>query len=314
MGQKVGSIMTKVIAEGLIYNMDPANRSSFNRRGGFPPYGFTTPLPNGILKNTTSNPGHIFPNGTLSGSIDYTLRSYQPRFINNVYNHYTQTNPYFNGLVELYGGNDFGVLEYHSSYTSLGMVGQDQDDYLNNQKLTLSAWCKWGGASGGSQIDSIFVYRGNSIGNELTNRGVGLYRLGTNNTLIFQLGDENTSNVGNLDGDWSYSNSRKTNAFPLPVPTLNPTTFTWVYVAGTWDGASAKIYINGALANTATPPSTLTIDYSSVELSGIGGNGAGTGVNKWEGQIGPVQIYNRALTPNEVLHNFNALKGRFDLT
>jgi hypothetical protein len=311
MGQKVGSVITKVIAEGLIYNMDPANRSSFNRRGGFPPYGSVTPLPNGILKNTTSNPGHIFPNGTLSGSMDYSLRQHQPRFINNVYNHYTQTNPYFNGLVELYGGNDFGVLEYYSSYTSLGMFGQDQDDYLNNQKLTLSGWCKLGGSSGGS-ISSIFGYRGSSIGSEFTNRGVGLYRLSTNNTLIFQLGDENTSNVGNLDGDWSYSNSRKTNAFPLPVPTLSPTTFTWVYIAGTWDGESAKIYINGALANTATPPSTLTIDYSSVVLSGIGGNGAGT--NLWKGQIGPVQIYNRALTPNEVLHNFNALKGRFDLT
>lgn len=302
--------MTKVIAEGLIYNMDPANRSSFDRRGGFPPYAAVTPLPNGILKNTTSNPGHIFPNGTLSGSISDGIRNYQPRFINNVYNYFYQANPYFNGLAERFGGNDFGVLEYWTSYSSLGMVGQDQDDYLNNQKLTLSGWCKWGGA-GGASTSTIFTYRGYN-GSELTNRGVGLYRLGTNNTLIFQLGDENTSNVGNLDGDWSYSNSRKTNAFPLPTPTLSPTTFTWVYIAGTWDGESAKIYINGALANTATPPSTLTIDYSSVSLSGIGGNGAGT--NRWEGQIGPVQIYNRALTPNEVLHNFNALKGRFDLT
>ena len=311
MGQKVGNITTKVIAEGLIYNMDPANRSSFDRRGGFPPYGSSTPLPNGILKNTVSNPGHISPNGTLSGSIDYTLRRYQPRFINNVYNYFTQTTPTpFSGLVEVYGGNDFGILEYDTSYAGLGMVGQDQDEYLNNQKLTLSGWCKWGGASGGNAISTVFGYRGNSIGGELTNRGVGLYRLGTNNTLIFQLGDENTSNVGNQDGDWSYSNSRKTNAFPLP--TVSPTTYTWVYIAGTWDGVSAKIYINGFLANTATPPSTLTIDYSTVVNSGIGGNGVGT--NRWQGQIGPVQIYNRALTPNEVLHNFNALKGRFDLT
>ena len=30
-----------------------------------------------------------------------------------------------------------------------------------------------------------------------------------------------------------------------------------------------------------------------------------------DGNIGPVQIYNRALSANEVLHNYNALKSRF---
>jgi hypothetical protein len=30
------------------------------------------------------------------------------------------------------------------------------------------------------------------------------------------------------------------------------------------------------------------------------------------GNIGPCQIYNRALSPTEVLHNYNALKGRFE--
>jgi len=33
----------------------------------------------------------------------------------------------------------------------------------------------------------------------------------------------------------------------------------------------------------------------------------------FEGNIGPLQIYNRALSANEVLHNYNALKGRFGL-
>ena len=33
----------------------------------------------------------------------------------------------------------------------------------------------------------------------------------------------------------------------------------------------------------------------------------------WIGNISPVHIYNRALSSNEVLHNYNALKGRFGL-
>ena len=43
----------------------------------------------------------------------------------------------------------------------------------------------------------------------------------------------------------------------------------------------------------------------------IGQNNA-TGGNDWEGEIGGVHIYNRILSANEVLHNYNALKGRFE--
>ena len=31
----------------------------------------------------------------------------------------------------------------------------------------------------------------------------------------------------------------------------------------------------------------------------------------WIGNLSPIHIYNRALSANEVLHNYNALKGRF---
>ena len=33
-----------------------------------------------------------------------------------------------------------------------------------------------------------------------------------------------------------------------------------------------------------------------------------------DGQIGAIQIYNKALTAQEVKQNYNALKGRFSLT
>ena len=31
------------------------------------------------------------------------------------------------------------------------------------------------------------------------------------------------------------------------------------------------------------------------------------------GEIGPIQVYDRGLSANEVLHNYNALKSRFGL-
>ena len=74
-----------------------------------------------------------------------------------------------------------------------------------------------------------------------------------------------------------------------------------------------KVWFNG-VANTSgiynsTPPSTLPTwsnnlliaAYNTSTLYPINGN------------IGPTQIYNRALSSTEVLHNYNALKGRFGL-
>ena len=84
-------------------------------------------------------------------------------------------------------------------------------------------------------------------------------------------------------------------------------TNTWVNVAGTctYGASSIKIYLNGidnTGSATGTPAYTanvgslyiarLTTNYSNITLSNA-------------------QIYNRALTEQEILQNYNALKGRF---
>ena len=35
-------------------------------------------------------------------------------------------------------------------------------------------------------------------------------------------------------------------------------------------------------------------------------------INNFEGNIASIQFYNRALSANEILHNYNALRGRFE--
>jgi len=49
------------------------------------------------------------------------------------------------------------------------------------------------------------------------------------------------------------------------------------------------------------------------QLTFIGDDGGtwGTAV-PYDGQLGPTTFYNRALSPTEILHNYNALKGRFN--
>lgn len=83
----------------------------------------------------------------------------------------------------------------------------------------------------------------------------------------------------------------------------------WNFVTARFNGSSWVLYVNGALAaqtNSAATPYTSTSDCS------IGG---GYIFNKFErffnGTIGAVQIYNRALSDYEVLQNYQAQKGRY---
>ena len=81
----------------------------------------------------------------------------------------------------------------------------------------------------------------------------------------------------------------------------------WHHIVSTYDGANIKIYINGSA--DATTAETFTI-YNSNQPVLIGGytGGANLSVNP----IAQPRIYNRALTAEEVLKNYNATKTQFE--
>ena len=82
---------------------------------------------------------------------------------------------------------------------------------------------------------------------------------------------------------------------------------TWYNVAVCVDGVAntTKCYVNASEEHSDVAADTL--------------DGHRLWLGRWydgnhdltNGNIGPVQIYNRALSPSEVLHNYNALRGRF---
>ena len=82
----------------------------------------------------------------------------------------------------------------------------------------------------------------------------------------------------------------------------------WYHVVLTVENTTAKVYLNNGSPTTATVGS---INSSSGNLAKIGDLSFVSGYYL-NGNIGPIQIYNRALSANEVLHNYNALKGRFE--
>ena len=82
------------------------------------------------------------------------------------------------------------------------------------------------------------------------------------------------------------------------------------YGVGVYDGSTQKIYLNGNLIaqrNFSTAPVLVSPAFQ------IGRWGYGGYERYYNGIIYSVALYNRALTQQEVLQNYNATKGRFFL-
>lgn len=82
--------------------------------------------------------------------------------------------------------------------------------------------------------------------------------------------------------------------------------FTWYHVAVTYNNGSPRIYINGTLNNSSSNTITFASSYFGNDIGRLG-----IGSQYFNGKIGNVQVYNRALSPTEIYQNFNALKNRY---
>jgi len=85
---------------------------------------------------------------------------------------------------------------------------------------------------------------------------------------------------------------------------------------------SRKCYVNGVLVNSSPVAPSLPSFFNGTQMNpgtsnsgqvNIGyGSSSSFGVSL-DGSLGPCMMYDRALTPSEVLQNYNALKSRFGL-
>jgi len=81
----------------------------------------------------------------------------------------------------------------------------------------------------------------------------------------------------------------------ITVGGLVPDLGEWYFVAGTYDGVSAKLYINGALFNEKPFSGNIQICSNNV---GIGARSGG--LFPFYGTVDEVRIYNRALSEEEI--------------
>ena len=90
-------------------------------------------------------------------------------------------------------------------------------------------------------------------------------------------------------------------------PSLN----VWHHLSVSWDGTTgtngAKMYLDGALYAQATSSST---SFAASHDIFAGGNRSGFMMN---GRISTIKMYNKALSADEALQNYNASKDRYGL-
>jgi hypothetical protein len=83
----------------------------------------------------------------------------------------------------------------------------------------------------------------------------------------------------------------------------------WNYIMLVYNGSTIKIYLNGIQVHNENASGNITQTNSNVFIGGEPSQSY-----FFNGRIASSQIYNRALSAQEVLQNYNATKSRFGIT
>lgn len=201
-----------------------------------------------------------------------------------------------------------------NSYPGTGTTWTDLSGNANNGTLTNGP--TFNGSNGGcivfDGVDDYINILNNSSFNVTDNISVEMWvRIETtqsnnlgflikyaNGYLFYIVGVNNTFAFDSRNGDGTYYRT---------TGTTNIKDGVWKYLVGQKSGLSYKVYVNGVLEGSTTANSVGSI-AGNVNLKL--GTDDGTYLN---GRIATFKIYNRALSADEVLQNYNATKSRFGL-
>ena len=107
-------------------------------------------------------------------------------------------------------------------------------------------------------------------------------------------------------GFWRRDDSNNESAvYILPAPS----TSNWTNVVWKYNGSNPEAYINGVSSGT-TSWTTGTISSTQIAVGNFLRNAPD---NPFDGKIGLVNVYQSALSTEEILQNFNAQRSRFSV-
>jgi hypothetical protein len=88
----------------------------------------------------------------------------------------------------------------------------------------------------------------------------------------------------------------------LVTGTTTLQTGTWYHVALVADGTFVRLYVNGTLDGSVPQTVSPFVNTATLRVGGI----AGSTVNIWDGKIDELEIFNRALSQNEIAEIYTA--------
>ena len=187
---------------------------------------------------------------------------------------------------DLSGNGNTGTLTNGPTFDSANggsIVFDGVDDYvaagnsisgLGAASVTASAWVRTNSIGGDQYV--VDASTNGSFGNGLS------LRIRANGSIRF----------------WHYDANYNANSVNIVSSNV------WYYIAGTWDGTTNRVYINGLPDGTNTGDANLLGSIYQIGHSNILGG-------FFNGNISSVSIYNRALSAAEVSQNFYLLRGRY---
>lgn len=174
-------------------------------------------------------------------------------------------------------------LNFSSAYVQLPLnAAIDLTD-----SITVEAWINPLSFGVNAAENSIFCKHGWSQGE----RGYVL-RCGSTGILSFNIAGLDTNGV---------NTSWKTVLSPSNALVVN----TWQHVAGTYDGDTLRLFVNGVQVATTGFKGTIDQSYSYPARIGRLADPAQSATRYFNGKIDEVRIWNRALTVAELLNNYN---------
>ena len=193
------------------------------------------------------------------------------------------------------------AVDYQSNNGGVWNFG-GTDDYIDVVNPTVGfpsgdnqrSLCAWVLSTNTSTRQSVFGY-GVNASYQSCDLEVGTPYTGTQNNMCLHI--------------WNAGYSTTTDTF-----TANEWHYCVItYAGGTANATNVKLYIDAVDSGFVVEfggSVTLNTTSNNARL-GMRAQGSYTDLDLL-GQVGPVQIYNRVLTPAEVLQNYNAMKGRFE--
>ena len=201
------------------------------------------------------------------------------------------------------------------SYPGSGTTWTDLSGRGNNGTLTNGP--TYSSANGGSLVfdgSDDYVNCGNATSLSFTNNLTVSIWCSSNNAASYRSPLMKSSNSSWADG-FGYYQLSGIFAFYInqwngaQIVSVSKASFSITNFVATYNGVNLKLYENGTLIQTGSSYTT-NISNSSTNLE-IGRGGGGS--YNWSGNIAQTQIYNRALSAEEVTQNFNALRSRFGI-